>query len=450
MPLEKNMKFQVRITGYTSQGEGVARVDGEAVFIKGALLGELCRIKIMKAGKSAAWALLEQVLEPSPARTAPACPVFRTCGGCALMHMDYAEELRFKRQRVEDAMERLGGVKLPAEEMLGAAEICGYRNKSILAVTDKRGKAQAGFFRARSHDVVPAENCLIESSYSARVSAAVCRWMDENHVPAYDEGTGKGAVRHIFTRIGPASGEGMLCLVSARADLPLRKLIDKVLDACPETVSIVLNVNKTRGNTVLAGEFKTLWGKDGIRDTLCGYSFNLAPRSFYQINSAQARRLYERAAEYAAGAEEVLELYCGTGTLSLCLAKTAGHVTGAEIVPEAIEDAKRNAEENGVSNVDFVCADAAVAAADYKKQGRRPDTVVVDPPRKGLAPEVVDHIADMGPEKIVYVSCDPATLARDVKLFSQRGYVAKRLTAVDMFPRTVHVESVLLLEKEDA
>ena len=447
MPLEKNSSHRAVICGYSSQGEGIARIGGAAVFVKGALDGETCRVKIIKAGKTAAWAILEQVETPSPARIQPECPVFRTCGGCALLHMDYQEELRMKRRRVEDAMARLGGCPIQVEEMLGAAETMAYRNKSILAVTDKGGRAQAGFFRARSHDVVPAVHCLIESDYSARAAAAVCRWMDENRVPAYDEKNGKGAVRHIFTRVGRESGEGMVCLVSAEERLPLQKLVDALLDACPETVSIVLNRNRSRGNTVLAGDFRTLWGKAGIQDVLCGFTFQLAPQSFYQVNPVQAQRLYERAVEYADGAGELLELYCGTGTLSLCLARRAGHVTGAEIVPEAVENARENARNNGVENVDFVCADAAQAAEAYRHLGKRPEAVVVDPPRKGLAPQVIESVAAMAPERIVYVSCDPATLARDVKLFAQHGYTPRRLTAVDMFPRTPHVETVVLLSR---
>ena len=439
------------IEGYTSAGMGVARVDGQAVFVQGALRGERCDIMILKAGKTAVYAKIEALAERSEHRTEPVCPVYRTCGGCSLMHMDYEEELRFKRERVESAFRRIGGLDLSLDRVTGAEDCLGYRNKTIYNVSSADGRAVTGFYRPRSHDVVPVERCVIQAGYSDRAAAAVRRWMDENGVPAYDEHTGKGSVRRVFCRYGFRTGEGQVTVVSASEKLKNTDgLVAGIRGACPETVSIVLNVNKTTGNTVLAGDFSVLWGKEQITDELCGLKFALSPRSFYQINRDQAERLYDKAVEYAglSGKETVLDLYCGTGTITLCMARAAGHVIGAEIVEAAVSDAKRNAAENCVYNAEFICADASQAAESLRKQGLRPDVVVVDPPRKGLDSSVIRTVAEMTPDRIVYVSCDPATLSRDLALFAELDYTARRAEAFDLFPRTSHVETVVLMSRE--
>ena len=449
----KNERFTGRIDGWASDGSGVCHAGGRAVFVRGAMPGELWDLKLVKVTASAAWARGETLLEPSPDRREPPCPVYGKCGGCALLHMDYAAELRFKLSRVNEALRRIGGLDFQIEEILGAEQTEGYRNKSILAVAAGAEGPVAGFFRQRSHDVIPAESCLLQTPLSAAAARAVLDWMRENGISAYDEGSGKGQVRHIFTRCAFRTGEAMACVVTARGfgGEATRALVDALRAACPTLTSIVLCVNKQRGNTVLAGEFHTLWGSDTITEELCSLRFALSPLSFFQINPPQAEKLYARALEYASpdGAGTVLDLYCGTGTISLCLARGAKQVIGAELVPEAVENARRNAARNGILNARFLCADAAEAAEALRREGVKPDAVVVDPPRKGLTPALIQTVAEMAPERVVYVSCDPATLARDLKQFAALGYAPAAGTAVDMFTHTAHVETVVSMTRTE-
>ena len=449
LPLEKNQQYTAEITGYTSDGAGVCRVRGRAVFVKGALEGETWEIRILKVTASAVYARGEHLLSPSPARISPACPYFEKCGGCDLLHMDYEEELRFKKGRVDDALRRIGGLDLTVSEILGADSREGYRNKGICAVGGANGKPIAGFFRPRSHDIVPVDRCLIQPELMARANRAVIAWMAENGVAPYAEATGRGSVRHIFTRCARATGQAVCCVVSARGFGPKTgALVQALRRACPELTGIVLNINRSRGNTVLAGDFHTLWGSDTLEDVLCGFRFTLSPLSFFQINPVQTEMLYGRALEFAALAGgTALDLYCGAGTISLCLSRAADRVIGAEIVPPAVENARKNAAANGVKNVEFLCADCAEAAAALAARGERPEVVVVDPPRKGLVADVIGSIAGMGPRRVVYVSCDPGTLARDLRHFAQLGYAPRKATAVDMFPGTRHVETIVLLQR---
>lgn len=438
------------VEGYTHEGDGVAHIDGRVVFIKGALHGETCEIRVLKDSKNIIYAKMEKLLSPSPFRLEPSCPNFGKCGGCDLLHMAYEEELRMKLRRVEDALRRIGGLDVRVNGIVGADAIDNYRNKAIYAVGKAEGRAVTGFFRERSHDIVPTEICRIQAEVSDRASAAVRRWMDKHFVTAYNEELRSGIVRHVFCRYAFATKKALVTIVSNEKELPHSDaLIAEIRRLCPETAGIVLNVNRTRGNTVLAGEFTTLWGDDFIIDELCGLRFKLSPRSFYQINSAQAKKLYDKALEYAAltGSETVLDLYCGTGTITLIMAGKAKYAVGAELVEAAISDAWENAAFNGIKNVDFICADANDATKELKGKGMLPDVVVVDPPRKGLAPGVIDTIADLSPARVVYVSCDPATLARDLKLFDAKGYKAVEATAFDMFPRCAHVESVVKMMK---
>jgi 23S rRNA (uracil1939-C5)-methyltransferase len=449
--IKKNAVFTVTVEGYTHEGDGVAHIDGRVVFIKGALSGEQCEIKILKDGKNIVYARLEKLLAPSPSRIAPQCPNFGKCGGCDFLHMDYAEELRLKLRRVEDALRRIGGLNVKVTGIVGADSIVNYRNKAIYAVGKSEGRAITGFFRERSHDIVPTEKCLIQTDVSDRASAAVRRWMDRYCVPAYNEELRSGVVRHVFCRYAFAVKKALVTVVSYEKTLPHPEaLVGEIRRRCPETAGVVLNVNRTRGNTVLTGEFLTLWGDDFIVDELNGLKFKLSPRSFYQINSAQAEKLYGKALEYAAltGSETVLDLYCGTGTITLIMAGRVKYAVGAEIVEAAISDAWENAAMNGIENVDFIYADAGDAARELKTKGVLPDVVVVDPPRKGLSPTVIDTVSDLSPARVVYVSCDPATLARDLKIFETKGYKAVEATAFDMFPRCAHVECVVLMSKK--
>ena len=447
--LRKNEMYTVNIDGYSSEGLGVGRIDSQVVFIKGAIRGETCRVKIMKAQKNLAYARLEEIITPSPHRIAPQCPVYGKCGGCHTLHMDYEEELAFKVQRVKDALGRIGGVEVEPE-VIGAPDRRGYRNKAVYNVGSRDGKPIYGFYRPHSHDIVDGSACIIQNEPSKRAMSAVRRWMEDFGVSAYDEQRREGCVRRVFCRWGQASGELQVTVITAQDEIPHRRALTQyICSACPEVKSIVQNVNKTVGNTVISGEFRTVWGSDRIDDRLCGLTFSLSPMSFYQVNHDQAQRLYARAREYAqlTGRERVIDLYCGTGTITLYMAQQAQSVLGVEIVAPAIEDAKKNAERNGVTNVEFVCADAAETADRLVREGTRPDAVIVDPPRKGLAPEVPGDIAAMQPSRVVYVSCDPETLARDVKRFADIGYAVTRCTAVDMFPGTGHVETVVLMAR---
>ncbi|MDR3278035.1 MAG: 23S rRNA (uracil(1939)-C(5))-methyltransferase RlmD [Oscillospiraceae bacterium] len=448
--LTKNEIHTVAVEGYSSAGEGVARVGGRAVFIKGALRDEVCEIKILKADKTAVFARAEQILTPSPHRTAPACPHYGKCGGCDFLHTDYAEELFYKRQRVSDALRRIGGLDAAVDEIVPAPELAGYRNKVIFEVARADGKTVTGFYRPRSHDIIPVESCMIQAEVSARAAAAVRGWMDVCGVTAYSGKSRTGLVRHVFCRAASGTGQVQAALVTAERRVPAReKLVAALRERCPEITSIARIVNKTHGNTALTGEISALWGDDSVTDELCGLKFKLSPRSFEQVNRAQAVALYGRVAEFAAltKADTALDLYCGVGTITLALAQAAGRVIGAELVPDAVADAKSNAEINGVTNAEFMLADALDAAKTLEQSGVKPAAVIVDPPRKGLTPEVIDAVSAMSPERVVYVSCDPATLARDLKLFSARGYVTSRVTPFDMFPRCAHVECAALLTR---
>ena len=503
---------KVEITGYSSEGMGVCRIDGCAVFVPNAIRGEVCEIRVTHVSKHSTHGKIEQILTRSPHRTPRICPEAKLCGGCQLHHMDYAEELCFKAQKVTDALNRLGGQALdvvpitgadgrpvfasaPAfplrerrpsgptgtdeaafdtmkretdgERILRCAQNDGdgdggaggvpsaayaYRNKAQYPVAERGGRPVAGFYKNRTHEVIPVARCAILPEVFDRVRDVVLRWAREDRVPVYDERTGRGLLRHIYVRRGAASGQVMVCIVANGEKLPReQRLVNALRREIEALASVVLSVNRRDTNVVLGEEFRTLWGQDFIEDTLCGFTFRLSPRSFYQVNHDQAERLYQKAVALADlhGAETVLDLYCGTGTITLALSRSAGKAIGVEVVPQAIEDAKENAARNGVANVKFFCADATLAAQKLCAEGAKPEVIVVDPPRKGLAPEVIDAIVTMAPQRVVYVSCDPATLARDVKRFSEQGYPLTHAEAFDLFPRTFHVETVVQLVRKN-
>lgn len=448
--LKKNDFYTVTIEGYSSEAYGVCRISGRAVFVPRALAGEVWEIRIVKVTASTVYARGEKLITPSPARTSPACPHFGICGGCDTWHMSYEEELAFKLNKVNSALKHIGKQTVCADSILAASENMHYRNKGIFAVADVGGAPCAGFYRERSHELIPVADCLIQNELCTRVNNAVTAFMRAHGINAYDETTGKGAVRHIFCRKAVYTADAVCCVVSARGfGADTSALVDALRQAAPELTGIVLNINKFKGNTVLSGDFYTLWGCGDMRDTLCGNTFSISPQAFFQVNPAQAEKLYEKALEYAAPGESslVFDLYCGAGTISLCLARKAGRVIGAEIVPEAVENAAQNAKENGIENAEFICADAALAARELAARNLHPEIIVVDPPRKGMSEEAVSAVSSMTPERIVYVSCNPATLARDILRFNTFGYELKKATAVDMFPKTSHVESVVLLAK---
>lgn len=435
--------------GYSSEGYGVVRLDGAVVFVPRAVRGETIDLKITRVMKTHALGEIVKVRAPSPERTAPDCPYYGKCGGCDFRHLSYTEELWAKRQRVQDALSRIGGSDVRVEEILGAKNPEHYRNKCQYPVGPQ---GEIGFFQARTHRVVPVDRCLLQPEVCDRTAHAVGSWMKRYKIPAYDEAAGRGLIRHVYVRTN-RKGESLCCVVANGRKVPREaELAALVLAAAPKTVGVVLNVNTKKGNVILGDQYRTLWGQDFLMDSLCGLEFKLSVPSFYQVNRDQAEVLYGKALEFAAltGEETALDLYCGAGTITLCLAGRAKRAIGAEIIPAAIRDARENAERNGVKNVEFFCGDAADTAAMLEAQGLRPDIITVDPPRKGLAPEVVASAAAMGPGRIVYVSCDPGTLGRDVKLFAEKGYRAVRAAAVDMFPGTRHVETIILLQKENS
>ena len=444
--LEKNRIYRAHIDGYSSEGLGIARIDGQVVFVHGAIRGETCDVLVMKVLKNAAFGKIAALVEPSPARRTPDCPYYGRCGGCNFRHMSYDEELWAKRARVQDALTRIGGAEVTVEEILGAEQPLHYRNKSIYPISPA---GEVGFYRARSHQVVDVEHCLIQKPEADALAQAVRDYIARFRVEPYNEATGRGLLRHLYVRTS-CRGESLACLLVNGSRLPHeQELVDMLRAAAPGVCGVVLGENTRRGNAILGDRYRTLWGRDYLTDTLCGLELRLSVPSFYQVNHDQAQRLYEKALEYAGltGRELAVDLYCGAGTITQVLARRARHVIGGEIVPEAIRDAEDSARRNGVENVEFLCGDASRLAAELRQRGLRPDVICVDPPRKGLAPDVVEAAASMEPERIVYVSCDPATLARDAARFAPLGYRPVRACAVDLFPGTAHIETVVLLSK---
>ena len=446
--LKKNDRIPLKITGVTAEGSGVGHYNGLAVFVANAARGDTITAHIIKVKKNYAVARIHQVVTPSPDRVKPDCPVFQQCGGCAWRHISYEAECRLKEQTVADALSRIGHLAITPQPILAARETDGYRNKAQFPVGGLARELKIGFFAPRSHRIVDCRACRLQPPEFEGALRALARWIEENQVPIYNEETGEGLLRHIYLRKAEATGEVMACAVVNGDEIPEpERLAGELLREVPNLKSLLLNRNTARTNVVLGPVCKTLWGEDGIIDELCGLRFFLSPLSFYQVNRAQAERLYQKAAEYAAltGAETLLDLYCGTGTIGLTMAGKAKQVIGVEVVPEAVEDAKRNATLNGITNARFLCGDAALAARQLAEEGVQPDVIVIDPPRKGCDAQLIDTMVEMAPKRVVYVSCDPATLARDLKLFEEKGYKTREATPVDLFPRTGHVETVVLL-----
>ena len=447
---KKNASLTLEITGYTAEGMGVARWEGRVVFIPGTILGERWEIQLLKVKTNVAWGRAVRLLVPSPERVELDCPLAGRCGGCQYRHMTYKEELRAKRQRVQDALTRVGGVSLELPQVLRAENPLRYRNKVQFPVAQEKRGLAVGYYRSRSHDVLDVDDCLLQPESVTTLRRTFKGWMERYRVPAYDEGTCQGLIRHLYVRTNQA-GEALCCVVANGTRLPhAPELVQSLRQAVPALAGLVLNTNTKDTNVILGPNYRIIWGRDFLEERLCGMTFRLSVPSFFQINRAQTERLYAQALEFAGltGRETVLDLYCGIGTISLALAQRAGQVIGAEIVPEAVQDAQANAARNRVPNARFLCGDAGEAAFQLAAEGVRPQVICVDPPRKGLAPEVPEILASMAPERIVYVSCDPATLARDVKRFGELGYPAVKAQAVDLFPRTAHVETVVLLSQQ--
>ena len=447
--LIKNMIYEALITDYTAEGQGVAKIEGCVVFIPNAIVGERVQVRICKAQKTWASGKIAQILERSDHRVDRECPVAKTCGGCEFWHMDYAEETRLKADRVRQALARLAGETVENLPILSAPTCHGYRNKAQYPVTTRKGRPVAGFFRAGSHEVIENDRCLILPPEMDMVKDAVIAHMDYYRIPAYDEETHQGLVRHIYVRQGQVSRQLLVCLAVNGRKLPHAKELIRRLQKIPGFTTLVLSVNTKKGNVILGDEEIVLHGDGWIEDTLCGLTFRLSPRSFYQVNHHQAQRLYEAAISQAQITKDdtVLDLYCGVGTITLAMAAAAGRVIGVEVVPQAVADAKENAKRNGIENAEFICGDAGSAALALEAKGIHADVVVVDPPRKGLNADTIEALHRFAPRRIVYVSCDPATMARDVALLKERGYRLKNAMAADLFPRCAHVESIVCLTR---
>ena len=447
--LEKNAVYEAVITDYTAQGQGIAHIEGIAVFVPNAIVGERVRVRIEVVRKTWAAGKITELLEKSPHRVNRACPVAKLCGGCDFWHMDYAEESRLKAARVQTCLNRLAGEQLESVPILAALDCCGYRNKAQYPVASKKGRAYAGFFRAGTHDVVENSRCLILPRQTDQVKDAVIDHVNRYRIPVYDETAHTGLLRHIYVRRGEASGQILVCLAVNGRKLPhVPELVER-LKEIPGFATLVLSVNTQKGNAVLGDEFITLYGPGFIEDTLCGLNFRLSPRSFYQVNHHQAQRLYRAAIALAGITKDdlVLDLYCGVGTITLAMAASAGKVLGVEVIPQAVEDARDNARRNHIENAEFLCADAGEAALRLEESGIRPDVITVDPPRKGLNADAIEAITRMAPKRLVYISCDPATLARDIALLKPRGFHLTTATAADLFPRCAHVETICLLTR---
>ena len=448
----KNDLVTLKITDMGNDGEGIGKVDGYTLFVKDAVIGDTVLAKVMKAKKNYGYARLMEVVEPSPDRVEPPCPYARQCGGCQLQAMSYEQQLRFKTNKVKNHLMRIGGMdEVPMEPIIGMEQPYRYRNKAQFPVgRSKEGKIITGFYAGRTHSIIENRNCLLGVELNEQILDKVIAYMEENHVEPYDEKTGKGLVRHVLTRYGFDSKEVMVCLIVNGNKIPNAESLIESLRQIPGMTSITLNINKERTNVILGDKIKLLWGQTYITDSIGSIQYQISPLSFYQVNPAQTRRMYEKALEYAqlTGEETVWDLYCGIGTISLFLAQRAKQVYGVEIIPQAIEDAKRNAKLNHLENVEFFVGKAEeVLPEKYEKEGVYADVIVVDPPRKGCDETLLDTIVKMSPKRVVYVSCDSSTLARDVKYLGEHGYRVERVCPIDNFSQTVHVETCVLLSK---
>ena len=447
--MKKNERVALTVTDCTLAGSGVGHVDGMAVLVPATAVGDEITAHIVKVKKTYAFGKAVEIRRASPDRIAPDCEAFPRCGGCLFRHMTYAAELRLKENQVRENLRRIGGYAGQVEPIVPSPKVDAYRNKAQYPLAMAQGKVQIGFFAPRSHRVIDCRDCRLQPPSFRAVLDVFDTWIQTYKIPVYDEQTCRGLLRHIYIRQGEHSGEMLVCVVAREDKLPYADALCEALrSAVPQIKTIVLNVNPDDTNVILGRTCVPLSGDGTIEDTLCGLCVRLNALSFYQVNTLQAEAIYRKAAELAApDGETLLDLYCGAGTIGLSMASRAKTVIGVEIIPEAVEDARYNAERNGIGNARFLCADAAEAAETLAREGIRPTVVLVDPPRKGCAPELIDTILRLSPKRIVYVSCDSATLARDVALLQAGGYAVQTAAPFDMFPRTGHVETVVLLSR---
>lgn len=457
--MQKNDEFILKIEDMGVDGAGIGKADGMTFFVKDAVIGDVVRAKVMKLKKTYGYARLMELLEASPDRVEPKCPYYRQCGGCQIQALSYEKQLEFKERKVRNNLERIGGFsEIPMEPIVGMEESYHYRNKAQFPVgTDKDGHIVTGFYAGRTHTIIPNRDCALGLPVNREILDLVIDFMEKYHVSAYDEKTGKGLVRHVLIRCGFTSKEKMVCLIINGKSLPHSEKLVEALREIDGMTSISINCNTGRTNVILGRKTIVLWGQEYITDQIGEISYEISPVSFYQVNPVQTEKLYGLALEYADlhGEENVWDLYCGIGTISLFLAQKAKQVYGVEIIPQAIENAKRNAVKNGIENAEFfVGKSEEVLPEFYEKEaaaGRKAhaDVIVVDPPRKGCDEKLLETIVKMAPDRVVYVSCDSATLARDLKILCENGYELKRARAVDQFCHTVHTESVCLMERKD-
>ncbi|WP_341202199.1 23S rRNA (uracil(1939)-C(5))-methyltransferase RlmD [Planomicrobium okeanokoites] len=449
-PVNKNDRLLVHVEDLTHDGAGVAKVDGYPLFIHGALPGEDVRIHVLKTLKSYGFAKLLEIENASPFRVEAPCPVFDTCGGCQIQHLSYEGQMTFKRKLVRDAITRIGKLPdVPVHAVKGMENPWRYRNKSQIPFGMEDGRVVAGFYQPRSHRIADTDICLIQTPEADSIMAGIKQKLTEMGIEPYEEETHRGQLRHVVVRKARATGEIMVVLVTKKKKFPqAAQAIELIQSLVPETVSIVQNINPQKTNVIFGDETITLWGKDVIEDRIGDVRFEISARSFYQINPEQTEVLYGQALEYAnlTGIETVIDAYCGIGTISLFLAQRAKFVMGVEIVPPAIEDAKRNAELNGLNNTLFEAGPAEQVIPRWYKEGRKADVLVVDPPRKGCDEQLLHTILKQRPERVVYVSCNPATLARDLRILEDGGYRTQEVQPVDMFPQSTHCEAVAWLQ----
>ncbi len=448
MELSKNDKIELNIDALTSEGSGVGRYNGLAVFVNETVPGDKIIAHIIKRSKNYAVGKIDKIISPSSSRIESDCPYSQKCGGCSFRNMTYDEELKYKLSRVNDSLERIGRLGIKAEEIIGAESVDYYRNKAQYPVSICDGELFAGFYAYKSHRIISCFDCRLQPKEFEQGIKAFEKWVEKANITSYDENTGKGLLRHIYFRKGFATDELMACAVINGESIPQKDLLVELLrESLPNLKSVVMNINKSRTNVILGKTSKTIWGSDTICDVLLGKRFVISPNSFYQVNHSQCERLYNKAREYAGltGNEVLLDLYCGVGTIGLTMADRVRQLVGIEIIPQAIENAEINAQFNGITNAKFICSDAAKGAELLKKEGIKPDIIILDPPRKGCDKALLDTVEQMSPKKIVYVSCDSATLARDLEILKNKNYITQKVTAVDMFPRTPHVEAVAQL-----
>ncbi|MEE1281877.1 MAG: 23S rRNA (uracil(1939)-C(5))-methyltransferase RlmD [Acutalibacteraceae bacterium] len=446
MNLKKNEIYETTITGMTTEGSGVGRINGTAVFITNTAVDDVIKTKIIKTSKNYAIGRLEEIITPSPSRTTPDCDYFSQCGGCTYRHITYKAECEIKQQRVKDAVTRIGGFEnLEIKPIVGGNSRNHYRNKAQLPVgVDNKGIFVMGFYAYHSHRIVNSTSCNLQPPVFSEIGEIVRQWATENKITPYNEANHTGLLRHLYIRQAEITGEIMVCLVINGNSISHTDILTERLKKIDGFKSLQLNINKEKTNVILGKKCVTLYGCDYITDVLCGLKFNISPLSFYQVNRTQAEKLYSIAQAYAQlnNDDVLLDLYCGTGTIGLSMANKVKKLIGVEVIPQAIENAKRNAELNNITNAEFICGDATKASETLEKRGIKPSVIIVDPPRKGCDKQLIEIISNMSPSRVVYVSCDSATMARDIKIFNEYGYTPQEVTPVDMFPGTSHVECV--------